>query len=147
MVHRNQLQRLIEQQLHASLGEDTADQFDMLLRGSDCRGHGSAGRRLKRVSVKAGSGLADTSTVLAQFVHVGQHRECGLADKRLVERLHHTRRAHPDDATDFGVHNVFEVDLALNNCGARVDRLRQAVQHIPEDVGLDELNVHHNVGD
>ena len=146
MVLGDKLHRLAEQALHARLGEDAAYQFNMLRRSSNRGRNRSAGRRLKRVSIKARCGLGDTCAVLAQFVHVLQHREGLLPDERHYEWLHHTRCAHTDNATDFGVHHVFDIDLAFDNTCAWVDRLGQTVERVTKDVRLDKLNVHRHVG-
>ena len=146
MVLGDKLHRLAEQVFHTRLGEDTADQFDMLRRSSNCGGNSSAGRRLKRIGIEARRGFGNTCAVLAQFVHVLQHREGLRPDEWHRERLHHTRCAHTDNAANFGVHDIFDIDLAFDNTRAWVDRLGQAVQRVTKDIRLDKLNVHRHVG-
>ena len=57
------------------------------------------------------------------------------------------RRTLADDRAHLGGHDVVDVDHALGDCDAGVDRHRQAVQSIAHDRRLDALDVHDRVCD
>ena len=143
LVGHHQEQDALKQLLHA-LGHHPRREFNAALGRAD----GGVYRRLcaglQCVGVQTHCGFAHAGAVFLDLVDVVQHWERGLPDKRAGERLHHTRGTHTDDGSGLVVQHVVHIDLALNHCGAGVDGLRQGVQRVAQDLGLDFLDV---VGD
>ena len=146
LVLHDKLENALEAPLQA-IGEQTRDHLNALLRRRQLRLDSRAGGRLQHVCVEALRGARDARALRLDLVHVGQHAEGGLADKRLDKGSDRARLAHPNDGAGFRIHGVVEVHLALNHRHARIDRLRQAVEGRAHDRRLDQLQIHRLVGD
>ena len=120
MLH-DKAQQALEQILHACLGKEAGDDFNVLL---GCGHNGvdtSCCRVGQRIRVKTLRGCRDARAAFLDGIHILQDREGGLAHEGHCEGRHSALAALADDGTRFGVHHILDAHLALHDRHTRVD--------------------------
>ena len=138
LVHRG-AEDAEEQVLDAGLGEVAGHHLDAGVRALHHGAGGLLGRRLEDVCRDALAHLGDARAGLGDGFHVLQHGERLAAHEWRGELLDLARLLGADDRPDLGVHQVLDVDLALDGGGARRIHLRSVVDDRAQQSGLPVL--------
>ena len=126
LVHRG-AEDAEEQVLDAGLGEVAGHHLDAGVGALNHGAGGLLGRRLEDVGRDALAHLGDARAGLGDGFHVLQHGQGLAAHEWRRELLDLARLLGADDRPDLGVHQVLDVDLALDGGGARRVHLRGVV--------------------
>ena len=139
------LEKATEQPADACLGKNPRDHLEALLRGAHGGRHCRLGRGLQHIRVQTLRRLRHASTRGTNVVDVGENRHRLLTDEGAAELLDHARLRHANQTTSLDVHQVVGIHRTLDIGRARVDRLRQAVERVADNVRFDELQVHDEI--